>query len=156
MTPPVSDESNATPMTAFAPSAFACSLSRSSASSRDWLRSWVYSWISPPASERRPAVMLRPRPRLRTIRPHVNPTVFVILWPGRYGVLTTMTSSLNWFHRYGIGRDMSKGHPCAKKNSGENIFSTLLKSCTGYVNTSSEEQNFLLNSKEFHENTLAI
>src|SRR5208337_1135846 len=119
MTPPVSDESNATPITAFAPSVCACSLSRSSASCRDWLRSWVYSWISPPASERRPAVMFRPSPRLRTIRPQVKPRVFVILWPGRYDILTTMISSLICFtfHWYWSVHH-KKDRLCAEKKIG--------------------------------------
>jgi len=40
-----------------------------------------------------PAVILRPSPRLLTMSPPMNPTVFVIRYPGRYGVLTTIISS---------------------------------------------------------------
>ena len=49
-------------MTALAPMSVAFLTSRSSAWRRVSSRSWVYSWISPPARERRPAMRLPEKP----------------------------------------------------------------------------------------------
>src|SRR5208337_3146038 len=63
--------------------------------------------------------MFRPSPRLRTIRPQVKPRVFVILWPGRYDILTTMISSLICFtfHWYWSVHH-KKDRLCAEKKRG--------------------------------------
>ena len=57
-------------------------------------RSEVYSWISPPTSERKKAARLPARPRLRTTRPKTWPLASTIRWPVRYGVVTRITSCL--------------------------------------------------------------
>src|SRR5207248_7603923 len=51
----------------------------------------VYSWISPPTSERRPAAMVPPSPRLRTTSPKTWPFVSATRWPATNGAVETIT-----------------------------------------------------------------
>jgi len=69
------EESNRIITTALAPMARAFSTMRSIAWRRVSSTRRVYSTISPPPSERRPAMMLPPRPRLRTTTPNTWPRV---------------------------------------------------------------------------------
>ena len=62
-------------MTAFAPISVAFLTSRSRACRRVSSRSEVYSLISPPPIDRRPAMRLPEKPRLRTTRPKTWPFV---------------------------------------------------------------------------------
>ena len=73
--PASSDESNRNEMIAFAPTMVAFWTIRSIAWRRVSSRRLVYSWISPPPSERSPAITLPPIPRLRTTRPNTWPFV---------------------------------------------------------------------------------
>src|SRR6185312_6071141 len=70
---PISAESNRIMMMALACMSAAFLTMRSTAWRRASSRSCVYSVISPPASERSPAMMLPPRPRLRTTTPNTWP-----------------------------------------------------------------------------------
>src|SRR5665811_2447155 len=62
-------------ITALPPTSVALRTSRSIAWRRVSSSSSVYSWISPPPMERSPAMMLPPRPRLRTTSPKTIPFV---------------------------------------------------------------------------------
>src|SRR5438876_4088803 len=58
---------------------------------------WVYSVISPPPSERRPAMMLPPNPRLRTTTPKTCPFVSTMRKCVIPSVVTTiMITSIHW------------------------------------------------------------
>src|ERR1700753_3899213 len=52
-------------------------------------RSWVYSVISPPTMDRRPAMMLPPNPRLRTTTPNTCPLTSLTRYPATFSVVTT-------------------------------------------------------------------
>src|SRR5271165_3786556 len=64
--------------------------SRSRAWRRASSRSWVYSWISPPTIERRPAITFPPSPRLRTTTPKHCPSVCTVRWPATFSVVATI------------------------------------------------------------------
>src|SRR3954470_15347950 len=86
---PISEESKRIMMTAFAPIAVALRTSRSTACRRVSSKSWVYSWISPPAMERRLARMLPPSPRERTTTPNTWPNVCFTRCPATRSVVAT-------------------------------------------------------------------
>src|SRR6185295_3871294 len=71
--PDSSDESKRIDRIAFAPVSVALRINRSSAWRRVSSSRLVYSWISPPPSERSPAMRLPPMPRLRTTSPKTMP-----------------------------------------------------------------------------------
>src|SRR5256885_8224375 len=87
---PISEESYCMRITALAPMAVAFLIMRSMAWRRASSRSSVYSVISPPPRERRPAMMLPPRPRLRTTRPKTWPFISTIRCPVTSSVVTTI------------------------------------------------------------------
>src|SRR6202521_4899203 len=91
---PISEESYCIRTTAFAPIAVAFWTIRSTACRRASSRSSVYSTISPPPSERNPAMMLPPRPRLRTTSPNTCPFISTIRCPETSSVVTTIISAL--------------------------------------------------------------
>ena len=64
----------------------------------------MYSWISPPPSERSPAMRFPEKPRLRTTRPKVWPFVSTIRWPAMNGVVATIMDSASFVLVAGAGR----------------------------------------------------
>src|SRR5690349_4043628 len=79
MTLPISDESKRIITIAFACMSLAFFTMRSTACRRASSSSCVYSVISPPTMERRPARILPPSPRLRTTTPNTWPLVSLTL-----------------------------------------------------------------------------
>src|ERR1700694_3854999 len=88
---PSSEESNRIMTTALAPIARAFSTIRSMACRRVSSTILVYSTISPPAIDRRPAMMLPPRPRLRTTTPKTWPRAHFTSEPAGRSVVVTST-----------------------------------------------------------------
>ena len=84
---PISDESKRIIRMALAPMAVALATMRSVAWRRASSSIWVYSLISPPTIERRPAMMLPPRPRLRTTTPKTWPRVVTVRCPAMFSVV---------------------------------------------------------------------
>src|SRR6266516_2091415 len=74
---------------ALAPMVAALATMRSTACRRASSSNWVYSVISPPASDRRLAMMLPPSPRLRTTTPNTWPLTSRTRCPGTFSVVTT-------------------------------------------------------------------
>src|SRR6185503_9600780 len=79
-------------MTALAPIRVAFLTRRSRACRRVSSRSSVYSLISPPPSDRSPAIRLPEKPRLRTTSPKTWPFVSVTRWPAMNGAVATITA----------------------------------------------------------------
>src|SRR6185437_8025833 len=90
---PISAESNRIMTIALACMREAFLTIRSTAWRRASSRSCVYSVISPPASERSPAMMLPPRPRLRTTTPNTWPLTSLTRKPATFSVVTTSMAS---------------------------------------------------------------
>ncbi len=83
---------------AFAPIFLATSTSRSKDSFRAHSHSSEYDVTSPPNNPSIPATIFPPTPLVRTVSPLMGPIIFLILYPGILGIVTTMISSVNSTH----------------------------------------------------------